>query len=33
MVIQVMKFKTTLSDAEVQRLFTERAPGYRTLPY
>jgi heme-degrading monooxygenase HmoA len=32
MVIQVVKFKTALSDAEVQRLFEERAPQYRALP-
>jgi heme-degrading monooxygenase HmoA len=31
MVIQVVKFKTVLSDAEVQRLFKERAPQYRGL--
>ena len=32
MVIQVVKFKTSLSDVEVRQLFEKRAPQYRTIP-
>ena len=32
MFIQTVKFKSALSDAEVQRIMEERAPQFRALP-
>jgi heme-degrading monooxygenase HmoA len=32
MIIQVVKFKSALSDTEVERVMEERAPQYRALP-
>jgi heme-degrading monooxygenase HmoA len=32
MIIQFVKFKSGLSDAEVQRVMKERAPQFRALP-
>lgn len=32
MIVSLVRFKTKLSDGEVQAMFEERSDGYRTLP-